>query len=392
VDTLHRYGCGYAAPEQWPQDGAKKNGRPIHRSKRGRIVTPHTTPSGRLVNLYGRAAGDGPDWLKHRHLKGTKALFNGRAIRDGSGPLVICEASLDALSFIEAGHARTVAVHGKTGLPWGAMRGTVRTIVFALDEDAQGEASAQAREAVLRGYEAHVLTPAEAYGDASDPNEALQAGTLDLSYLDGLTATEPKTEGKATEAERPDRESAELDDRKNGPDHESGSEWPVAERVEAHTTDTTRCVPSEPDALIDHWNGSPIGYLGRWLWLRGEAPMGRVDDSLFADAALHRYIVAQLERGPERAQRPDRLAGVLWRLYAAFGPEGPGPPPEPGTAVQAPFPAPYGREGTVQESRWDMRRKTWRVAVRPDDGPPHATQYFNRGDVTPALSLVTSQT
>jgi hypothetical protein len=301
---------------------------------------------------------------------------------------VVCESSLDALSFIEAGHARTVAVHGKTGLPWAAMRGNVRTVVFALDEDAEAEAIAQAREAVLRGYkdEAHVLTAAEAYGDAGDPNEALAAGTLDLSYLDELTATESKpAEGEAAEAERSERESAELADRKkeaSGSVHKNGSEWPVAERVEAYTTDTTRGVPSEPDALVDHWNGHAIGYLGRWLWLRDEAPMGRVDDSLFADMALHRYIVRELERGPERAQRPERLAGALWRLYAAFGPEGHEAPPELGTRVQAPFPKPYGPAGTVKESRWDMRRKTWRVAVRPDDAPPHATGYFDWRDVS----------
>jgi hypothetical protein len=225
---------------------------------------------------------------------------------------------------------------------------------------------------VLRGYEAHVLTPAEAYGDAGDPNEALAAGTLDLSYIRGLYGDDDPAEASpAPEQDAPTERDTQ------------GSEWPVAERVDAYTTDTTRGVSSEPDALIDHWNGNPIGYLGRWLWLRDEAPSGRVDDSLFADAALHRYIVRELERGPERAQRPERLAGVLWRLYAAFGPEGYGPPPEAGTAVQAPFPESYGREGTVQESRWDTRRKTWRVAVRPDDGPPHATQYFNREEVCP---------
>ena len=42
-------GVGYAAPGTWPHAARDWRG--------GRVVFPHTTPDGRLVNLYGRAVG-----------------------------------------------------------------------------------------------------------------------------------------------------------------------------------------------------------------------------------------------------------------------------------------------------------------------------------------------
>ena len=42
-------GVGYAAPGTWPHAARDWRG--------GRVVFPHTTPEGRLVNLYGRAVG-----------------------------------------------------------------------------------------------------------------------------------------------------------------------------------------------------------------------------------------------------------------------------------------------------------------------------------------------
>ena len=44
-----QYGVGYAAPGTWPHAARDWRG--------GRVVFPHTTPDGHLVNLYGRAVG-----------------------------------------------------------------------------------------------------------------------------------------------------------------------------------------------------------------------------------------------------------------------------------------------------------------------------------------------
>jgi hypothetical protein len=351
VDTLYEYGCGYAAPGEWLEDDTP------------RIVTPHTTPDGRLVNLYGReVASDAPQWRKHRHLPGRKALFNGPAISDGSGPLVICESSLDALSIIEAGHPRAVAVHGKTGLPWDALRGNVETIVFALDGDATADAEGAAREAVLRGYEAFVF---ESYGDANDPNEALQAGTLDVApirELGGDFENNPMQQGGNAET---------------NPMHEAGGGPETAADGDASG--------ASPDDLPAYWNGRAIGHLGRWIWTRRRVPIGRVDDTLHADRELHAWIADELQRGPEKARDPERLETVLWKLYVAFSEHGPGAPPTAGTPVQAPFDR-HGSEGAVRESYFDPRRRTYRVAVQPRDGMPMDTRYFDRSE------LETSQT
>jgi len=189
VDVLTAYGCGYAAPGKWIGPGAGH-----------RIVTPHTRPAesrhGRcqLVNLSGRHAGDTESGNRHRHIGGNPtALFNANAIHEGTGPLVVTEGPMDALSFIKAGHTRTVALHNTDGVPWKALQGATTTLVFAFDADDTGRTKARirARDGAMRGFETHIL-PEGAYGRYSDPNEALQHGALSVRYLRGLTcALEP---------------------------------------------------------------------------------------------------------------------------------------------------------------------------------------------------------
>jgi hypothetical protein len=75
--------------------------------------------------------------------------------------------------------------------------------------------------------------------------------------------------------------------------------------------------------LIPYWNGSDVGHLGRWLWERGGVPEGEVGAGLYADRELHVWIKEALEAGPNGMpeQTQIRLRWVLWRLYAAHGPE-----------------------------------------------------------------------
>src|SRR5467141_838083 len=49
VALAQQHGVGYAAPGTWPHTARDWRG--------GRVVFPHTTPEGRVVNLYGRAVG-----------------------------------------------------------------------------------------------------------------------------------------------------------------------------------------------------------------------------------------------------------------------------------------------------------------------------------------------
>ncbi len=86
-------GVGYAAPGTWPHATRDWRG--------GRVVVPHTTPDGRLVNLYGRAVGTAehvPKAKRHDHLPSEKGYFNATALQAGVGPLWVCEGAFDALA------------------------------------------------------------------------------------------------------------------------------------------------------------------------------------------------------------------------------------------------------------------------------------------------------
>jgi len=145
------------------------------------VAFPHTTPDGRLVNLYGRAVGPDaqvPKAQRHDHLPGAKGYFNATALQAGLAPLWVCEGVFDALELIAAGVPRVVALFGVQGWRWDWVR-AVRELVFALDADAAGQQQWRqlARQAALRGKQVAVL-PTTAYGGRKDVNEAWVAGTL----------------------------------------------------------------------------------------------------------------------------------------------------------------------------------------------------------------------
>jgi len=103
-------GVGYAAPGTWPHPARDWRG--------GRVAFPHTTPDGRLVNLYGRAvstADQVPKAKRHDHLPGAKGSFNAAALQASAGPLWVCEGAFDALALLAAGIPRVVAIFGGIG-------------------------------------------------------------------------------------------------------------------------------------------------------------------------------------------------------------------------------------------------------------------------------------
>lgn len=337
VETLRAYGCGFAPAGEW-----------IGSDNAPRLVTPHTTapgesPDGRpkLVNLSGRYLGQCPAGKRHRHIGGNPtALFNASAIAKGSGPLVICEGPMDALSFIEAGHERAIATHGKHGPPWKALRGNVSAVVFAFDrddEDAKEKAVEYALDARRLNYEAHVLHDEATYAGHGDPNEALQAGELSLDYLraevgagiENPMASDNPMDGR--NSENPDGgDPTGLRNNLMTPPPES-REAPANE----DSTGAAQSPTSQPAGgdggneghtaadLVEYWNRDDIGYLGRWIWERSPAPIGDAGVGLYADRALHKWIAEKLQAGPHGTSEQDRirLRWVLWQLYAAFGPE-----------------------------------------------------------------------
>jgi DNA primase len=166
-------GVGYAGPGTGPHAARDWRG--------GRVAFPHTTPDGRLVNLYGRAVGPEahvPKAQRHDHLPGAKGYFNATALQEDAGPLWVCEGAFDALALLAAGVPRVVAIFGVQGWRWDWVR-EVRELVFALDADAAGQQQWRqlARQAALRGKRVAVL-PAAAYGGCKDVSEAWTTGVL----------------------------------------------------------------------------------------------------------------------------------------------------------------------------------------------------------------------
>jgi len=168
-----QHGVGYAAPGTWPHAARDWRG--------GRVVFPHTTPDGRLVNLYGRAVGTAeqvPKAKRHDHLPGAKGYFNVTALQAGAGSLWVCEGAFDALALLAAGVPRVVAIFGVQGWRWDWAR-AVHELVFALDADAAGQQQWRqlARQAALRGKHVAVLEPM-VYGGHKDVSAAWAAGVL----------------------------------------------------------------------------------------------------------------------------------------------------------------------------------------------------------------------
>ena len=127
-----QYGVGYAGPGTWPHAARDWRG--------GRVAFPHTTPDGRLVNLYGRAVGPEahvPKAQRHDHLPGAKGYFNATALQVGLAPLWVCEGTFDALALLAAGVPRVMAIFGVQGWRWDWVR-EVHELVFALDADTAG--------------------------------------------------------------------------------------------------------------------------------------------------------------------------------------------------------------------------------------------------------------
>ena len=102
-----------------------------------------------------------PKAKRHDHLPGDKGYFNAVALREGAGPLWVCEGAFDALARRAAGVPRVVALFGVQGGRWAWAR-AVRELVFALDADPAGQQPGLplARQAARRGKRVAVLPAA----------------------------------------------------------------------------------------------------------------------------------------------------------------------------------------------------------------------------------------
>lgn len=277
-------GAGYAASGTW-----------LGRNwQQGRIVFPHTTPEGEIVNLYGRAIGDVPAQyksLKHDHLPGAKGYVNARALREGEGPLAICEGVFDLLAIMAAGQERALAIFGLDGWRWEWAK-EAGELILSLDNDEPGRKTAGdfARAGRLRGKEIALLD-AEAYAGAKDIAEAWAAGSFHLGVW-------PAHGTSLTTNETPEAASAVL------------ARQEAAGAAEASSTgaDTTGTAIIAPGA-----NGEAVAAM-RWEdALEASEQIGN-DDYLAGVVLAYAY----LEQGPEGFEEIRReLAADIKKLAAS---------------------------------------------------------------------------
>jgi DNA primase len=199
VELALRHGLGYAPPGQWAHQARDW--------REGRIIAPHTDPSGRVLNLYGRAVelrSQAPKWLRHDHLPAAegraavKAVFNAPVLK--SARVFIAEGAFDALSLLTLGFP-SAAIFGVDGWRWQWVE--AMQIVLALDNDHAGQAAFKqlALQASLRGKQVYYLSR-NALGGCKDINEAFVKGVLDTTVLIDKADVDEKRKGAEEEASR----------------------------------------------------------------------------------------------------------------------------------------------------------------------------------------------
>lgn len=185
LEIAHHHCIGYAAYGEWPHQD--ENGKPIMQAKPGRIVFPHTTPTGEFISLYGRAVDEDlvtnktDKKIRHAHLPGKKAVFHGKAFNKKT--LFVTEGAFDALSLLASGYNAT-AIFGVTDFRW-EWTEKVKKLVFCFDNDETGREKTKelADEAVYRGKKA-LIFPTEAYQGYEDINELFRnTGEMQLPSL-----------------------------------------------------------------------------------------------------------------------------------------------------------------------------------------------------------------
>ena len=117
-----------------------------HEHLNGCLIVPITDAQGNITELYGRRLDDGgKSGIKHLYLPGPHVgIFNAEALNEPE--VIICEALLDALTFMAAGFANVTSIYGTEGftdeLFEALKRKKVQRVKLAYDADEAGERAA----------------------------------------------------------------------------------------------------------------------------------------------------------------------------------------------------------------------------------------------------------
>lgn len=132
-----------------------------HEHLNGCIIVPIFDEAGNVTELYGRRLDDGgKSGIKHLYLPGPHVgIFNREALQHEE--VILCEALIDALTFLAAGFDNVTSIYGTEGfteeLFEALKRGKVKRVKLAYDADEAGERAAARDAEKLRavGIEVH---------------------------------------------------------------------------------------------------------------------------------------------------------------------------------------------------------------------------------------------
>jgi len=125
-----------------------------HEHLNGCLIVPVFNDAGDVTELYGRRLDDGgKSGIKHLYLPGPHVgIFNAAALNEPE--VILCEALLDALTFIVAGFTNATSIYGTEGftdeLFEALKRRKVQRVKLAYDADDAGERAAERDAARLR--------------------------------------------------------------------------------------------------------------------------------------------------------------------------------------------------------------------------------------------------
>ena len=117
-----------------------------HEHLNGCLIVPIADEQGNVSGLYGRRLDDGgKSGIKHLYLPGPhEGIFNAAALHEPE--IILCEALLDALTFVAAGFANVTSIYGTEGftdeLFEALKRKKVQRVKLAYDADEAGERAA----------------------------------------------------------------------------------------------------------------------------------------------------------------------------------------------------------------------------------------------------------
>jgi DNA primase catalytic core len=159
-----------------------------HEHLNGCVIVPITSADGSITELYGRRLDDGgKSGIKHLYLPGPHVgIFNAEALNEPE--VILCEALLDALTFLAAGFANVTSIYGTEGFTdelFAALKAKkVQRVKLAYDADEAGERAAARDAARLRSIGIEVYRVKFPWGmDANEYSRKVTPASQSLRLL-----------------------------------------------------------------------------------------------------------------------------------------------------------------------------------------------------------------